>query len=257
MLFLFGCSSGSENDTSQSEHLESGSNTYTLNELLTLEMASVERVILKNQGDGSQTVLEEQETLMKVYTYLDTLEFVDDVDEALYLSGFKIVFISNNTENQPSIQMVGNTDFAYASIGEDYYTIKWKDIPPIDFMESIIHEKWGLAENDTIMFSALLNIDVSDIESVKITSGTGFTRDVLATDFETFVDKLATLSLEISENDDTQLPYYYVEMKLSGDNILYHFGIDAHSLYLSSAYHYHIIDNHESFYDFIKNAHNR
>lgn len=204
MLFLFGCSSGSENDTSQLEHLESASNTYTLNELLTLEMASVERVILKNQGDGSQTVFEEQETLMKVFTYLDTLEFVDDVDETLYLSGFKIVFISNNTENQPSIQMVGNTDFAYASIGEDYYTIKWKDMPPSDFMESIIHEKWGLAEND-----------------------------------------------------DTQLPYYYVEIKLNGDNILYHFGIDAHSLYLSSAYHYHIIDNHESFYDFIKNAHNR
>ena len=63
-------------------------------------MASVERIILKNQGDGSQMVLEEQETLMKIYTYLDTLEFVDDVDETLYLSGFKIVFISNNTENQ-------------------------------------------------------------------------------------------------------------------------------------------------------------
>ena len=59
-------------------------------------MASVERIILKNQGDGSQMVLEEQETLMKIYTYLDTLEFVDDVDETLYLSGFKIVFISNN-----------------------------------------------------------------------------------------------------------------------------------------------------------------
>ena len=188
-------------------------------------MASVERIILKNQGDGSQMVLEEQETLMKIYTYLDTLEFVDDVDETLYLSGFKIVFISNNTENQPSIQIVGNADFAYASIGEDYYTIKWKDMPPSDFMESIIHEKWGLAANESIMLSALLNIDVSDIESAKINSGTGYTRDVRTTDFEPFVDKIAAISLEVSENDDTQLPYYYVELKLQGDHILYHFEI--------------------------------
>ena len=94
-------------------------------------------------------------------------------------------------------------------------------------------------------------------ESAKINSGTGYTRDVRTTDFEPFVDKIAAISLEVSENDDSQLPYYYVELKLQGDHILYHFGIDAHSLYLSSAYHYHIIDNHESFYDFIKNAHSR